>query len=427
VVVVAAAGGGARAADGVIRRSQLDHGLRVVTESVPGLHSVTVGAWVGVGSRDEQADEWGASHFLEHLLFKGTEERSAREIAETVEAVGGDMNAFTTQEQTAFHVRVPAAHLELATEILGDVVWRPAFRAGEVESERSVILEEIGMRDDTPDDLVHDLLGRALFPEHPLGREVIGSRESITAMPRDRIAAYHARHYRPGNVVWAAAGAVDHESFVDLVARAAPAGPAAGAAGRGPADAPADARAVIDRATEQVHLLVGMRALSQLDPDRYALAVLNQIVGGGMASRLFQEVREERGLAYSVYSYRAAFSDAGYFAVYAGTAPERARETLDVIHAQLDRLVADGSVPERELDAARSHLVGSMALALETSASRMRRIGSAEIVEGDVPEIDEIIRRVEAVDRDAVARVVDRVVRDAPRSLAVVGPSGALP
>jgi predicted Zn-dependent peptidase len=409
----------------VIRRSTLPSGLRVVTETVPGLHSVSVGAWVDAGSRDETDEEWGASHFLEHLLFKGTDDRSAREIADAVESVGGDMNAFTAQEQTAFYVRVPAGHLHTALEILGDVLWNPAFRRDELESERQVILEEIGMRDDTPDDLVHDLLGRALFPAHPVGREVIGSRDSIGAMKRETIAAYHARRYHPARMVFAAAGALDHDEVVDLVARHAPDG-ATPPPMRDLSDpGAADERATIDRSTEQAHVLVGLRSFRQMDPDRYALGVLNQVLGGGMSSRLFQEIREERGLAYNVYSYRVAFSDAGYLAIYAGTAPDRVGETLGVVHEQLDRIVAEGTITQDELEAAKGHLVGSLALSLETSSARMRRVAVAEMIEGDVPEIPELVSRIEAVDRDAVGRVVDRVLHG-PRTLALVGPADSV-
>jgi predicted Zn-dependent peptidase len=407
-----------------IRRATLDSGLRVVTESVPGLHSVTLGAWVGAGARDEDHDagQWGVSHFLEHLLFKGTADRSARDIAEAVESVGGEMNAFTTHEQTVFYLRLPAAYLALGVDILCDVVWHPAFRPDEVESERQVIIEEIGMRDDTPDDLVHDLLGRALFPEHPLGHEVIGTRESIGGMARGTISDFHAARYVPGNVVVAAAGALVHDDVVALLRDRVPGEGATPPPARDGAVPPALDRLVWARDTEQAHLCLGVHALPALDPDRYALAVLNQALGGGMSSRLFQSVREERGLAYSVYSYRAGYRDTGVLAIYAGTAPERADETLDVVHGELDRLIADGTLPDHELAAARGHITGALAMSLETSSARMRRIGHAELVEGEVPTIDEIVARVEAVDRDDIARVVDRVLRDAPRALAVVGP-----
>jgi predicted Zn-dependent peptidase len=412
----------------VISRTQLDSGLRVVTESMPELRSVTIGAWVGSGARDELIvdvrNEWGASHFLEHLLFKGTEQRSARDIAEAIESVGGEMNAFTTHEQTVFYVRVPDVQLERAFDVLADVLWAPAFRPGDVESERRVILEEIGMRDDTPDDLVHDLFAQAVFPEHPLGREVLGGFDSITEMPRDDIASYHAAHYHPSNMVLAAAGNLTHDELLALVAARFP----SDAGTRPPRPrlqpgAPAPLT-VMARDTEQDHVVLGVRSIAVNDPDRYALAVMNQVLGGGMSSRLFQEVREQRGLAYSVFSYQASFDDAGFLALYAGTAPIRVQETLDVMRTELDKLRRDALTSD-ELDAAKGHLTGSLAMSLESSASRMRRLGRAEMVEGEVPSLDEVVARIAAVGHDDIGRVIERVLADATPTLAVVGPHNA--
>jgi predicted Zn-dependent peptidase len=405
-----------------VNRARLASGLRVVTEPLPALRSVTVGAWVGSGARDEGAGEWGASHFLEHLLFKGTENKSAREIAEAVESVGGEMNAFTAHEQTVFYVRVPDTELELAIEILGDVLWRPAFRPDDVESERQVILEEIGMRDDTPDDLVHDLFAAALFPDHPLGREVLGGEASIRDMPRATIAQYHDRHYQPQNTVLAAAGNLVHERVVELIDAHFPNGGQPLPPRSRREFAPPRRVVGVQKDTEQAHVVLGMRALASLDPDRYALTVLNQAFGGGMSSRLFQNVREERGLAYSVYSYRATYEEIGFLAIYAGTAPERFDETLDVVQAEVQRLVDDGGIPERELGAAKGHLVGSLSMSLETSASRMRRLGRSELVEGEVPDLDDVVAKITAVSDDDIARVIDRVFRSPDRAIAVVGP-----
>lgn len=406
-----------------IRVSRLESGIRVVTEALPALRSVAVGFWVGTGSRDEPDHLAGASHFLEHLLFKGTQRRSAVEIAEEVESVGGDMNAFTTQELTAYYVRVPDQRLALAIDILSDIVWSPALRPADVESERQVILEEIRMRDDAPDDLVHDVFAAGVFPAHPIGREVIGTPVTVSSMARDEIAEFHALHYHPSNVVVAAAGNLDHATVIDLVEREL-----RGVPGERPPRAPHEGEpaplrvSAVQHDLEQVHLVLGMRALPSNDPDRYAFGVLNQVLGGGMSSRLFQEVREQRGLAYSVYSYRLAFEETGALGIYAGTAPERAGELLAVLDAQLARLVADGGVSERELAAAKGHVTGSLALSLESSISRMHRIGQSELILGEVPSLDEVVARFEAVTVEDIARVVDRVVRDRARTLASVGP-----
>jgi len=408
---------------GGIERSRLSSGVRVVTESLPVLRSVAVGVWVGTGSRDEACDDAGASHFLEHLLFKGTERRTAAGIAQDVESVGGDMNAFTAQEVTAYYVRVPDVCLTLALDILSDIVWAPALRGEDVDAERQVILEEIRMRDDTPEDLVHDVFSDAVFPEHPIGRDVIGSPASITQMSRDQISEFHERHYHPSNVVVAAAGNLEHNCVVDLVE----AGLARASGTRPPREAyqgePPPRRLVVhERDTEQAHIVLGMRALPRDDPDRYALGVLNQVLGGGMSSRLFQEVREERGLAYSVYSYRSAYEETGTLAVSAGTAPERVDELLGVIDAQLERIVGDGGVSTGELDAAKGHLQGSLALSLESSASRMHRLGRSELTLDEVPTLDELVADLEAVTADDIGRVVERVVATEDRTLAVVGP-----
>ncbi len=413
-------------AGAAVRRSRLGSGLRVVTEHLPGLRSVAVGFWVGSGSRDEPESLAGTSHFLEHLLFKGSPDRAASEIAEAVESVGGDMNAFTGQEMTAYYVRVPDHCLPLALEILSELVWSPALRPDDIESERQVILEEIRMRDDAPDDRVHDVVARALFPDHPLGREVAGSHESIAAVSRAQIEEYHRAHYVPDNVVVAVAGNLDHDRVVDLVDKLQPREVRARLERTSqPLASSPDALAVLERPSEQVHLALGMRSLPRDDADRFALAVLDQVVGGGMSSRLFQEVRERRGLAYSVFSYRSAYADAGAFAVYAGTAPEHVDEVLDIVRAELDQIVTDGGISERELAAAKGHLTGSLALSLESSASRMHRIGRLELTTGEVPTLDEIVADVDAVTAADVARVVDRVLASDRRSLALVGPVDA--
>ncbi|MGH9279497.1 MAG: M16 family metallopeptidase, partial [Acidimicrobiales bacterium] len=359
------------------------NGLTVITEHMPASSAVALGFWVDAGSRDERPEIAGASHFLEHLLFKGTDTRSARDIAEAVEAVGGEMNAFTTKEYTAFYIRLLDEDLPLALDILSEIMWQPAFRTEEVDAERQVILEEILMHEDEPADQVHDLCQEALFPSHPLGREVLGDHATITAMTPAQIREYFSSHYRPESIVVAAAGNVDHDAIVaGIEARYTG---ALGAAPPRPISplAPSRNLAVLTRPTEQAHVVLGMRASRRDDDDRFAIAVLNQLLGGGMSSRLFQEVREKRGLAYSVYSYRAAYIETGMLAIYAGTAPARLQTVLEVIGHEVDRLLQE-SVPERELAVARGNVKGSVVLSLEDTSSRMSRIGRAQLVHGSV-------------------------------------------
>jgi predicted Zn-dependent peptidase len=404
----------------LIRSTRLDSGITVVTEEMPASHSVTIGFWVDVGSRDEEPAFAGASHFLEHLLFKGTETRSAHEIAEAIEAVGGEMNAFTTKEYTAYYTRLLDEDLELGLGILADIMGAPAFRSDEVEAERQVIIEEILMHEDEPADMVHDLFSAALYPGHPLGRLVLGDRSTITAMTRDQIDAYFRSHYRPSGIVVAAAGNVDHDHVVTRLQERF-----AGTPGPRPVRAetalvPARPLSIFERPTEQAHLVVGSRALARNDDDRFALSVLNQVLGGGSSSRLFQEIREKRGLVYSVYSYRMAYVETGALAVYAGTSPARAPGVLDLIDEELDRLVQH-DITERELDVARGNLKGSLALSLEDSASRMSRLGRSQLVHGTVMPFDELAARTDAVTRADVRRLAERLV-GGERSLAVVGP-----
>ena len=410
-----------------IRLTRLDSGIRVVTEAMPALRSASVGFWVGTGSRDEPPELSGASHFLEHMLFKGTERRSAIEIAEAVESVGGDMNAFTSHEMTTYYVRIPDGCLELATDILSDIVWSPSIRGDELDAERQVILEEIGMRDDTPEDLVHDVFSNALFSGHPLGREVIGTPETIGAMDRTSLLAFHGAHYHPSNVVVAAAGNLHHDEVVELVQQglARDAGARPDRLPFGGATAP-EPMVVLERPTEQAHVVLGTRSLARDDPDRYALNVLDQVLGGGMASRLFQEIREKRGLAYSVYSFRAAYEETGALAVYAGTSPDRVGDVVSLVEAELARIVADRGVSDAEMASAKGNLTGSLALGLETSSSRMHRVGRALLTLGTVPPLDEVVAAVEQVTPDDLARVVDRVLGDASRTVAAVGPFSAL-
>jgi predicted Zn-dependent peptidase len=403
-----------------LETSTVDDGLTVVTEDMADVRSVTMGFWVGTGSVDETGSLWGASHFLEHLLFKGTATRSARSIAEAVDAVGGDMNAFTTKEYTAFYVRLLADEAELGLDILSDILWSPAFRADELESERQVILEEILMHVDEPADLVHEVLAGALWPDHPLGREVLGEEATISAMTRDQIAEFHREHYRPGNMVFAAAGALEHADIAAGLTKRLRGVTGGTSPGRSAPRLGGGGPVVVERPTEQAHLAVGMAAISRQDERRYALSILDHVLGGGMSSRLFQEIREQRGLAYSVYSYRSSYEGAGALAVYAGTSPGNVPQVLDLIHAELDRMAA-GGITDAELTSARSHVRGSLVLGLEDSGARMSRIGHGQINHGRVAPMEEIEERYAAVTVDDVA-VLAAEVLGGPRSIAVIGP-----
>jgi predicted Zn-dependent peptidase len=360
------------------------------------------------------------SHFLEHLAFKGTPERTAREIAEEIDAVGGDMNAYTTKEYTTFYVRALAEHVELGLDILCDILCRPALRPEEVDAERQVILEEVLMHRDEPMDVVQEHFATAMFPSHPLGREVLGEPEVIRKVTVPAIRSFFDQHYLPGNMVIAAAGDLDHDRLaVGIEARFA-----SRQGGRPPVRrAPSQETVplvVESRETEQAQLVLGVRAPDRHSADRFALAVLNHTLGGGLSSRLFQEIREARGLAYSIGSDRNAYDDAGALAISVGTAPEHAHEVLDLLHLELDRLGAEG-ITERELEVAKGHLRADMLLSLEDSGSRMSRIGSALLLFGTVLTAEELIGRIAAVTADQVRNVAERVLTG-PRTLAVVGP-----
>lgn len=415
---------------GPVRLTVLPGGLRVVTEAVPTLRSVTVGIWVGAGSRDESPAQAGASHYLEHLLFKGTRRRDALAISSAIDAVGGEMNAFTTKEYTCYYARVLDADLPLAVDVVSDLVTSSLIRPEDVESERGVILEEIAMHEDDPTDLVHDEFAAALFGDAPLGRPVLGTVESIEALSRSAVAGYYRRRYRPQDMVVAVAGNVHHGEVVRLVRRAFDqAGVLGGDASPTPRRAPARAPRtharvrVVPRATEQANVVLGGVGVPRDDERRFALGVLNAALGGGMSSRLFQEVREKRGLAYSVYSFHTQYADTGMFGVYAGCAPAKVDDVLALCRDQLDKVAATGITLE-ELERGKGQLRGSLVLGLEDTGARMSRIGKAVLVHGEYLSIDEVLARVDAVSLDDVGGVAAEVLTARP-TLAVVGPFDA--
>ncbi len=404
----------------MIRTQTLPSGLSLATERMEEARSVCIGFWVGTGSRDEDLIRSGASHFLEHLLFKGTDDRSPSAIAEAVDEVGGDFNAFTTKEYTSFYIRLLAEHVTLGLDILSDIMWRPALRPSDLEAERQVILDEILMHADEPSDEAAEQSSALLFPGHTLGREVLGSQKSVTAMTAERIREFFALHYRPGNMVVAVAGDFDHDEVADGV-EARFTGQTGGAVPdrKAPGDAVEPLR-VIRRSTEQAHLVLAMRSVDRFDHQRYALAVLNHVLGGGLSSRLFQEIRERRGLAYSVWSERVAYHDAGSISVGMGTAPEHVAEVLDIVCSELDLLGREG-ITERELAIAKGNLRAETLLACEDSGARMSRIGAGLLLHGEILTVDEVLARVEAVTLEEVRTAAAELLAS-PRTLSVVGP-----
>jgi predicted Zn-dependent peptidase len=398
----------------------LPNGLRVVTEHLPWARSISTGFRVGVGARDESDELAGASHFLEHLLFKGTESRSAADLAEAIEGVGGDMNAVTRHESTAYFTRVPAGHLDVSFDVLADVILEPAFRLNEVEAERQVILEEIAMDEDAYEDLVFTVLGAAMYPGHSIGREVAGTRSSIEAMTRDQIASFHAAWYHPANIVVSVAGIVDHDEVVELVTKRFGGLDGGARPVRTPPMKAGKPVSVVRRRCEQVHLAVGVRSLSLYDDDRWAGDVVEHVLGGGASSRLFQSIREERGLAYSVYAASAEWSDGGQLVVYAGTSPERWAEVLRLLQAELDRLAADGPSAE-EVELAKRYLEGGVLLAAESVPETMAGLGRAVLQHDRVMTEQDHLDRYRAVTLDDVSRVTERILAG-PRTVAAVGP-----
>lgn len=407
----------------MIRSDTLACGARLVTETMADVRSAAVGVWVGTGSRDEDDERAGASHFLEHLLFKGTPTWKAAEIAEAVDEVGGDMNAFTTKEYTAFYIRLLSEHLSLGLDVLGAIMTDPALDPGDVEAERQVILDEILMHADEPADLAAEQCSGAMFRSHPLGREVMGMPASVSALDAPEIRRFFDHHYRTANMVVAAAGDVDHDRMAEEIDRRFSARTGGAAPARTAPAAPPDTKVVTRRPTEQAHLVVGLRIPGRHAEERWALAILNHVLGGGMSSRLFQEIRERRGLAYAVWSERTHYEEVGALTVSVGTAPEHASQVLELVRDELDRLGEKG-ITERELAVAKGHVRAETLLSLEDSGARMSRIGSSLLLHGRVFAVEELLARVEGVTLDDVAQVAGRAAAEA-RTVSVVGPFDA--
>lgn len=399
---------------------RLDSGLRIVAEEMPGFRSVSFGIWVKTGSRNERLPENGISHFIEHMLFKGTPRHSAQAIADIFDGIGGNVNAFTAKEYTCYYAKVLDDHLPIAVDVLSDMFFHPKLDPGDMAKEKKVIFEEIAMYEDTPDDLVHDLAARAAFGDHPLAYSILGLKDRLMALEPDDLRDYMARHYRPDNTVVALAGHVP-PNVVELIGERFSSFPAGGAAE--PPEAPAFAGGLVYHAkkTEQNHLCLSMPGFAYDDPNLYAMILLNNQIGGGMSSRLFQEIREKRGLAYSVYSYHSAHTDTGLFTIYAGTAPEQTREVLDVTLQTLAD-VRDRGLTDAELTKGKEQLKGNLILSLESTGSRMNRIGKNELLLGRHTSIDELIARIDRVSHEDIERCLDRLFAQ-PMAVSLVGAS----
>jgi predicted Zn-dependent peptidase len=411
-----------------VRRSVLPSGVRILTEHVPGSQSVSVSFSVAVGSRDETNNHFGSTHFLEHLLFKGTKTRTAMDIAVAFDSVGGSSNASTGKEHTSYYAKVQDKALPIAVEVIADMLTSSLIDETEFENERPVILEELAMNDDDPQDVVHEAFSTAVLGEHPLGRPIGGTIETITAVSRAAVWEHYQNNYRPQDLVVAAAGSVDHQELIKLVEQGlATAGWDLGLQAKpvprrllNPAQISRGSKLnVIHRPISQVNIMVGSEGLYVDDPRRYAMGVLNTVLGGGMSSRLFQEIREKRGLAYSVYSFNQGYSDAATFGLYAGCSPAKAKEVTELMIAELDK-VAQSGITSEELALASGNISGSLALKFETNQARMSRLASAEIVAGEFMDLDETIERFAAVELSQVQALAQDLLK-LPRSIVAVG------
>jgi predicted Zn-dependent peptidase len=403
--------------------SELDSGERVISEKVPSVRSVSLGFWIGAGSRDERDDRAGVSHFIEHLLFKGTRSYDARQIAETFDAMGAELNAATSREHTVVYSRVPDKHVEEALAVMTDMVFAPAF--AELDQEREVVLEEIAMYEDTPQELVHDLFSEAMFGSHALGRPVIGAAEVISTVSRRAIASYHRSMYTGGNIVVSAAGNITHDRFVTLLERSERRSGAPGRTGarvrRPLVRTPPPGLRFQRKDTEQYHVCLGAPGIARSDRRRFAASLLDSILGGSASSRLFQEIREKRGMAYSVYSFASQYTDTGMIGVYVGTREENLDACIEICSEQIAEIAA-GKLRDGELERAQESLKGRIMLSMESTSNRMSRLGKSLISDTELLTLDRIAAEIDAVDRDALAELAAVLLAPERLSAAGVGP-----
>jgi predicted Zn-dependent peptidase len=411
--------------NGVVQKyvlSELDSGERVVSERIPSVRSVALGFWIGAGSRDETDAKAGASHFIEHLLFKGSRAYTAQQIAEIFDGLGGELNAATSREHTMVYARVPDGHVQTALNVMTDMVFAPAFT--DLDSERAVVLEEIAMYEDTPPELVHDLFSEAVFGRHALGRPVIGTAEVISSVTKRVLSTYHRQMYAGGNVVIAAAGNVEHNKFVRMLQRAQSQQrpPAGGPRVRRPlVKAPPPGFRFAKKDTEQYHVCVGAPGIARSDRRRFAASILDSILGGSASSRLFQEIREKRGMAYSVYSFASQYTDTGLIGVYVGTREENLGPCLEIAVEQLADIGAGNLRPE-EISRAKENLKGRIMLSMESTSSRMSRLGKSLISDTELLSLERIVAEIEAVEADEVAELASLLFAPEKLSISGIGP-----
>ncbi|HEV2261278.1 MAG TPA: pitrilysin family protein [Candidatus Rubrimentiphilum sp.] len=403
------------------RKTILSNGVRVITESMPGFRSASIGIWADVGSAVEQPELRGVSHMVEHMLFKGTQKRSARKIAEEMDAIGGNLNAFTDKEATCYYAKVMDMHLPIAVDVLSDMFLNSRFEPSELAKEQKVVLEEIKMYDDSPDELIHDLFIQTMWRGSNLGAPTIGFADTVMRITREDLRRHMARHYSPNSVVVAAAGNLDHDRLVEMLESAL--APFAGSCELPVPENPHPTPASLFRQkdSEQAYVVLGTTGLSVRDERRYVLSVLDTILGGGMSSRLFQEIREKRGLVYTVYSFQAAYRGAGLFAVYAGTSPQTVGECVSLIGDQFVQMRRQ-RVGEAELRLAKEHIKGSLTLSLESTSGRMIRLGRSEFSLGRDLPIEEIEAKVEAVTADQITELAQELLSEENLGLCVLGP-----
>ena len=410
-----------------VKRSVHSSGLRIVTEEVPSVRSAAVGIWVNVGSRDEAPATAGASHFLEHLLFKGTTSRTALEISSSIESVGGEMNAFTSKEYTCFYARVIDTDLPMAIDVVSDLITSSIVTALDVDAERKVVLEEIAMRDDDPSDLVHDLFSDTYYGDTPIGRPILGTVDSINGMSRSTVFNYYKKKYLPQDLVVAVAGNIKHKKVVAMVEQALSRDNFLDVLAA-PVIRPnipvkntrQQSVGLLYKKSEQAHMFYGMEGVARADERRFAMGVLSAALGGGMSSRLFQEIREKRGLAYSVYAYAQQFAGSGVLGFYAGCNPTKAIEVVEIIRSVLSD-VADNGMTHEEIERAKGAVRGSLVLSQEDTGSRMSRIGKNEIVYGQVMDFDDILKAISRVSAEDIREIASEFLVKTP-TLALVGP-----